>query len=213
MIYFCPFRWCNIVVVLISTFEKDMSKANGDACKSLVTTSSTTSADQSPKMVSSCKINGCSTGKFLSKRIHYFQEHTLLQFVQVFLTQTLFLLSTLLLFNPLLSIFFSDNDQLLTNGNAAKDASSKLSKIGRRIRDSCRQHLRGKHLSGGASSAPEDYGSLPAPNVSIHCKWSQVIYRVPVGFPCYIYGKGQKKSQRNLILLKGKDCVCYGETL
>ena len=68
MIYFCPFRWCNIVVVLISTFEKDMSKANGDACKSLVTTSSTTSADQSPKMVSSCKINGCSTGKFLVKK-------------------------------------------------------------------------------------------------------------------------------------------------
>ena len=66
--------------------------------------------------------------------------------------------------------FFSDNDQLLTNGNAAKDASSKLSKIGRRIRDSCRQHLRGKHLSGGASSAPEDYGSIPAPNVSIKDK-------------------------------------------
>ena len=59
---------------------------------------------------------------------------------------------------------------MLTNGNAAKDASSKLSKIGRRIRDSCRQHLRGKHLSGGASSAPEDYGSIPATNVSIPTK-------------------------------------------
>ena len=81
--------------------------------------------------------------------------------------------------------FFSDNDQLLTNGNAAKDASSKLSKIGRRIRDSCRQHLRGKHLSGGGSSAPEDYGSLPAANVSIYCKCSQGIYGVPIAFTYY----------------------------
>lgn len=119
------------MVVFIGTFEKDMSKANGDACKSLVTTSSTTSADESPKMVSSCKINGCSP----------------------------------------------DNDQLLTNGNAAKDASSKLSKIGRRIRDSCRQHLRGKHLSGGTSSAPEDYGSIPASNES--CRSS---HYVPMDF-------------------------------
>ena len=94
-----------------------MSKANGEVCKSL-TTSTTIScpSEESPKMVSSCKINGC------------------------------------------------DNDQL-SNGNAAT-ASSKLSKIGRRIRDSCRQHLRGKHPSGGASSHPEDYGSIPAPNVS-----------------------------------------------
>ena len=158
------------MVILIGNFEKDMSKANGDACKSLVTTSSTTSADQSPKMVSSCKINGYSTGKFLPERTHYFQEITLLWFVQVFLTQTLFLLSTLLLYNNKNLLIFLDNDQLLTNGNAAKDASSKLSKIGRRIRDSCRQHLRGKHLSGGASSAPEDYGSIPAPNVSIKDK-------------------------------------------
>jgi len=81
-------------------------------------------------MVSSCKINGCST----------------------------------------------DNDQL-TNGNSSKDASSKLSKIGRRIRDSCRQHLRGKHLSGGASSHPDDYGSIPAPNES--CRSS---HYVPMDF-------------------------------
>lgn len=52
------------------------------------------------------------------------------------------------------------------DNNEAASSASKLSKIGRRIRDSCRQHLRGKHPSGGASSNPEDYGSTPAPNVS-----------------------------------------------
>ena len=67
---------------------------------------------------------------------------------------------------------------MLTNGNAAKDASSKLSKIGRRIRDSCRQHLRGKHLSGGASSAPEDYGSIPAPNVSIQVHCNRLLHKL-----------------------------------
>jgi len=51
--------------------------------------------------------------------------------------------------------------------NEHNSASSKLSKIGRRIRDSCRQHLRGKHPSGGAASNnPEDYGNIPAPNDS-----------------------------------------------
>ena len=37
--------------------------------------------------------------------------------------------------------------------------------IGRRIRDSCR-NLRGKHPSGGASSNPDDFSTLQAPNVS-----------------------------------------------
>ena len=38
--------------------------------------------------------------------------------------------------------------------------------IGRHIRDKCR-NLRGKHPSGGASSNPEDFSSLQAPNVSV----------------------------------------------
>ena len=37
--------------------------------------------------------------------------------------------------------------------------------IGRRIRDSCR-NLRGKHPSGGASSNPDDFSTLQAPNES-----------------------------------------------
>ena len=61
-----------------------------------------------------------------------------------------------------------DNENGLTNGNSASAASSKISKITRRIRESCQQHLRKKHSSGGASSRPEDYGSISAPNVSIN---------------------------------------------
>ena len=38
--------------------------------------------------------------------------------------------------------------------------------IGRHIRDKCR-NLRGKHPSGGASSNPEDFSSIQAPNVSL----------------------------------------------
>ena len=41
--------------------------------------------------------------------------------------------------------------------------------IGRRIRDSCR-NLRGKHPSGGASSNPDDFSTLQAPNVSFQKK-------------------------------------------
>jgi hypothetical protein len=36
---------------------------------------------------------------------------------------------------------------------------------------------------------------------------------VSIGFPCNIYGKVLEESQRNLILLKGKDPACCGETL
>ena len=39
------------------------------------------------------------------------------------------------------------------------------------------------------------------------------VYRVSAGFPCNVYGKGLLESQRNPILLKGKDLVCCGETL
>ena len=39
------------------------------------------------------------------------------------------------------------------------------------------------------------------------------VYGVPVGFPCNINGKMLEESQRNPILLKGKDPACYGETL
>ena len=83
-----------------------------------------------------------------------------------------------------------DNEQSLTNGNSSSAASSKLSKIGRRIRESCTKHLRGKHPSGGASSHPEDYGSIPAPNVrfcfcfSLHrvkCKYRFGNFRFETG--------------------------------
>ena len=83
--------------------------------------------EESPKMVSSCKINGY------------------------------------------------DNENGLTNGNSASAASSKISKITRRIRESCQQHLRKKHSSGGASCHPEDYGSISLPNVSI------IVVKVRVG--------------------------------
>lgn len=56
------------------------------------------------------------------------------------------------------------------------NATSKLSKIGRRLRDSCR-NLRGKHPSGGASSNPEDYASISAPNESTRSK-----HYVPMDF-------------------------------
>jgi len=106
-----------------------MSKAtNGDASKSF-STSTQASTEESPKMVSSCKINSY------------------------------------------------DNEHSMTNGNSASAASSKLSKIGRRIRESCQQHLRKKHSSGGASSRPEDYGSISAPNES--CRSS---HYVPMDF-------------------------------
>ena len=76
------------------------------------------------------------------------------------------------------------------DNNEAASSASKLSKIGRRIRDSCRQHLRGKHPSGGASSNPEDYGSTPAPNVSQpFTKWPLSLkgsYRKVAG-PCTMY--------------------------
>ena len=38
-------------------------------------------------------------------------------------------------------------------------------------------------------------------------------YGGPAGKICNIYGKGLEESQRNPILLKGKDCVYCGETL
>ena len=68
------------------------------------------------------------------------------------------------------------------SGAGANSASSKLSKIGRRIRDSCR-HLRGKHPSGGACSQPEDYGSLQAPNVS--CLFSIKLLKV-IDWPSFL---------------------------
>jgi len=67
-----------------------------------------------------------------------------------------------------------NSDQMMANGNNA--AGSALSKIGRRIRDSCR-NLRGKHPSGGASSNPEDFSSLQAPNES-----NRSLHYVPMDF-------------------------------
>lgn len=63
----------------------------------------------------------------------------------------------------------SSYDNEIANGNST---SSKLSKIGRRIRDSYRQHVRGKHPSGGASSNPDDYGTTPVPNVILTIFWN-----------------------------------------
>jgi len=65
------------------------------------------------------------------------------------------------------------DSEVATNGNSA---GSKLSKFGRRIRDSCR-NLRGKHPSGGASSNPDDYNSSQAPNES-----SRSQHYVPMDF-------------------------------
>jgi len=65
------------------------------------------------------------------------------------------------------------SDSEVSNGNSA---GSKLSKFGRRIRDSCR-NLRGKHPSGGASSNPDDYNSSQAPNES-----SRSQHYVPMDF-------------------------------
>lgn len=67
-----------------------------------------------------------------------------------------------------------NSDQLMANGNNA--AGSALSKIGRHIRDKCR-NLRGKHPSGGASSNPEDFSSLQAPNES-----NRSLHYVPMDF-------------------------------
>jgi hypothetical protein len=49
--------------------------------------------------------------------------------------------------------------------HSSNSTASKLSKIGRRLRDSCR-NLRGKHSSGGSSNHdPQDYTSIQPPNV------------------------------------------------
>lgn len=66
-----------------------------------------------------------------------------------------------------------NSDQMMANGN---NAGSALSKIGRRIRDSCR-NLRGKHPSGGASSNPDDFSTLQAPNES-----NRSLHYVPMDF-------------------------------
>jgi len=55
--------------------------------------------------------------------------------------------------------------------HSSNSTASKLSKIGRRLRDSCR-NLRGKHSSGGSSTThdPQDYTSLQPPNESLRSK-------------------------------------------
>jgi len=59
---------------------------------------------------------------------------------------------------------------------SSQSAASKLSKIGQRLRDSCR-NLRAKHGSGGSGNGPDDYTSILAHNESQKSK-----HYVPMDF-------------------------------
>jgi len=59
---------------------------------------------------------------------------------------------------------------------SSQSAASKLSKIGQRLRDSCR-NLRAKHGSGGSGNGPDDYTSISAHNESQKSK-----HYVPMDF-------------------------------